>query len=73
MIIMPHRLPGYRFVSAYAQTLAALTEKKDEFYGKLSATIESISRSEQMFLLGDLNAKVGDDSNSWPAIIGKDE
>ena len=29
-------------VSAYAPTLAASTEEKDEFYGKLSATIESI-------------------------------
>ena len=29
-------------VSAYAPTLAASTEKRDEFYGKLSATIESI-------------------------------
>ena len=27
------------------------------------------SKSEHMFLLGDFNARVGDDSTSWPAII----
>ena len=57
-------------VSAYAPTLAASTEEKDEFYGKLSATIESISKGERIFLLGDFNARVGDDNTSWPAIIG---
>ena len=36
---------------------------------QLSATIESISTSEQILLLGDFNAGVGDDSISWPAII----
>ena len=39
-------------VRAYAPTLAASTEGKDE-YGKRSATIESVSKSEQTFLLGD--------------------
>ena len=49
---------------------AASTEEKNEFYGKHSATIESISKSEQIFLLGDFNGRVGDDSTSWSAIIG---
>ena len=57
-------------VSAYAPTLAASTEENDEFYGKLSATIESVLKPEQTFLLGDFNAKVSDDNTSWPAIIG---
>ena len=56
-------------VRAYAPTLAASTEGKDE-YGKRSATIESVSKSEQTFLLGDWNARIGDDSTSWPANIG---
>ena len=48
--------------SAYTPTLAASTEEKEEFYGKLSTTIESISKSEQIFLIGDFNARVGDEA-----------
>ena len=51
-------------VSTYAPTLAASTQEKDKLYGKLSATIESVSKPEQIFLLGDFNATVGDDSTS---------
>ena len=56
-------------VSAYAPTLAGSTEEKDEFFGKLSATIEYIPKSEQIFLLGDFNARVDVHSTLLPAII----
>ena len=39
-------------------TFAALTEENDGFYGKLSATIEAVSKSGEIFLLGDFNAWV---------------
>ena len=57
-------------VSDYAPTLVASTKDKDEFYGNLSATIKALSKSEHIFLLGNFNASVGDDSTPWPAIIG---
>ena len=41
-----------------APTPAASTEKNDDFYGKLSATIESVSKSEQVILLGDFYVRV---------------
>ena len=50
--------------------MAASTKEKNDFYGKLSANIESVSKSEQMFLLCDFNVRVGDNSTSWPEIIG---
>ena len=56
-------------VSAYAPTTAS-TEEKDQFYGKFSATIKSVSKSEQVFILGDFNTKVGDDSTPQSAVIG---
>ena len=57
-------------VSADAPSLAASTEENVEFYGKLSATIEYIPKSEQIFLLGDFNARVDVHSTLLPAIIG---
>ena len=57
-------------VSVYAPTLAASPEEKDMFYGNLSASIRDIPNSEQLFLLGDFNARVGADHNSWPLNLG---
>ena len=59
-------------VSDYAlkKALAVSIEEKDNFYDNSSATIETVSKSEQIFLLGDFNARVDDDSTSWPAILG---
>ena len=54
-------------VSADAPSLAASTEENVEFYGKLSATIEYIPKSQQIFLFGDFNAQVGEDSTLWTA------
>ncbi|XP_066282992.1 uncharacterized protein [Branchiostoma lanceolatum] len=58
-------------VSVYAPTLAATPEVKDEFYENLTATIRNIPSDEQLVLLGDFNARVGDDHESWPACLGK--
>ncbi|XP_066302904.1 uncharacterized protein [Branchiostoma lanceolatum] len=58
-------------VSVYAPTLAATPEVKDEFYENLTATIRNIPSDGQLVLLGDFNARVGDDHESWPACLGK--
>ncbi|CAH1226359.1 CD209 [Branchiostoma lanceolatum] len=58
-------------VSVYAPTLAATPEVKDEFYENLTATIRNIPSDEQLVLLGDFNARVGDDHESWPACLRK--
>ena len=60
----------FTLVSVYAPTLAATQETKDEFYEKLASTVESIPSSEQLALLGDFNARVGADQDSWPSCLG---
>lgn len=53
-------------VSAYAPTLSATPEVKDEFYESLVATIRGVPSQEILILLCDFNARVGADHNSWP-------
>ena len=45
---------------------------KENFYGNISANIEAVSKPEHIFLFSDFTktARVGDDSTTWPAIIG---
>ena len=58
-------------VCAYAPTLAASNDVKDEFYDGLSAVLHQIPNSEKLILLGDFNAGVGSDNSAWPSCLGK--
>eukprot|EP00105_Crassostrea_gigas_P003802 XP_011416773.1 PREDICTED: craniofacial development protein 2-like [Crassostrea gigas] len=58
-------------VSVYAPTLTSPPETKDLFYEKLSSVITNIPDKEQLILLGDFNARVGADNDSWPSCLGK--
>ena len=57
-------------VSAYAPTLTSTPEAKDEFYTNLSDIIKNIPRNKHLVLLGDFNARVGADHDSWPSCLG---
>ncbi|KAL1250638.1 hypothetical protein QQF64_018434 [Cirrhinus molitorella] len=59
------------FVNVYAPTLNATLETKDRFYENLTSVINSIPDNEQLILLGDFNARVGADNDSWPSCLGK--
>uniref|UniRef100_H3A3K2 Endonuclease/exonuclease/phosphatase domain-containing protein n=1 Tax=Latimeria chalumnae TaxID=7897 RepID=H3A3K2_LATCH len=56
-------------ISAYAPTLNCSPEEKDKFYD-LHQVVKGIPPTEQLFLLGDFNARVGADNNSWPDCLG---
>ena len=58
-------------ISAYAPTLTSTAEVKDKFFDDLSTTIEKIPEQEPLFILGDFNARVGADQNSWPTCLGQ--
>ena len=57
-------------ISAYAPALTSTTEAKDEFYSNLNIVIKNIPNNEQLVLLGDFNARVGADRDSWPSCLG---
>ena len=67
-----HASTGHvNIISAYAPTLSASVESNDAFYDQLEAKIKSIPTSEELFILGDFNARVGTDNTSWPRCIGQ--
>ena len=58
-------------VSVYAPTMSATSDTKDELYENLAAIISSFPNNEQLILLGDFNARVGADHDTWPSCIGQ--
>ena len=58
-------------IAAYAPTLAADTDDKDQFYDQLDAILRSINRKDKIILLGDFNARVGTRRDLWDGVIGQ--
>ena len=78
--IMRLRVPlvGDRFltiISVYAPTLVSSGEQIMSFYHALRTLITSIPKDESIVVLGDFNARVGCDSETWSSLgphgIGK--
>ncbi|PFX11746.1 Craniofacial development protein 2 [Stylophora pistillata] len=57
-------------LSVYAPTLTSSTDAKDTFYSQLDDAIKHIPSNEVLILLGDFNARVGNDQGSWPDCLG---
>uniref|UniRef100_A0A2C9KIE6 Endonuclease/exonuclease/phosphatase domain-containing protein n=1 Tax=Biomphalaria glabrata TaxID=6526 RepID=A0A2C9KIE6_BIOGL len=51
-------------ICAYAPTLSSTPEAKDMFYDNLSSALSEIPTTEQVIILGDLNARVGSDNSA---------
>ena len=56
--------------SIYAPTLGASEDIKEHFYDEFDSLIGKIPKVEPLILLGDFNARVGSDHQSWPSCIG---
>ncbi|CAH2043894.1 unnamed protein product, partial [Iphiclides podalirius] len=57
-------------VSAYAPTLNSTPESKDQFYDWLEETIRGVHSTDRLYILGDFNARVGQDTTAWPECLG---
>ena len=73
--LMTLRLPlsGKRhatIVSAYAPPMTNPDEVKDKFYDDLDSVISTTPRRDKLILLGDLNARVGTNHQTWEGVIG---
>ena len=44
---------------------------KDEFYAKLQDTMRRAARSDLLIVMGDLNARVGDETDVWEEVLGR--
>ena len=58
-------------ISAYAPTMTNPDDIKDKFYEELDRILTAIPKSEKIILLGDFNARVGADHETWEGIVGK--
>ena len=58
------------FVSAYASTMTNPDKAKSKFYDDLDSMISATPRAGKLILLGDSNAWVGTDHQTWEWVIG---
>ena len=59
-------------VSAYAPTMTNPDEVKDKFYDDWDSVIPAAPRTDKLILLGDFNARVGTDHQTWEGVIGSE-
>lgn len=59
-------------ISVYAPTLNTDDDIKDAFYNDLRTCLTHIPRHDKLIVLGDFNARVGRDFETWPGILGKE-
>ena len=55
----------------YAPTLQADPADKDKFYTELRNLVRNTPADDKVAILGDFNARVGQDSESWKGVLGK--
>ena len=58
-------------ISVYAPTLDSSDDIKDKFYEELTQCLHKIPNREKILLLGDFNARVGQDYEAWPKVLGR--
>ena len=73
--LMSLRIPLARsnymtIISAYAPTLVADEDVKDEFYCALAHLLQGVRREDKLALMGDFNARVGADAEVWSGVLG---
>jgi hypothetical protein len=66
-----HRLGAMSIIVAYAPTDVSETEEKDKFYEQLHNAVSVVTPHDQLFILGDLNATTGTDSDIFPSVVGQ--
>ena len=51
-------------ISSYAPTMTNMNETKDKFYEDFEYVISAVPAADKLIILGDFNARVGQDSAS---------
>ena len=58
-------------IQVYAPTENSRVEMKEEFYEQLQVTVREVQSQDKLVVMGDLNARVGDNVKVWGEVIGK--
>ena len=59
-------------IQCYAPTNDSEDHTKEEFYSRLQSIIQGFPRRDITLLIGDLNAKVGEDNTGYEEIMGRE-
>ena len=70
-MVLPLKRGSLHIISAYAPTASYSDAAREQFYDQLSQLLREIPATDKLLLLGDFNARVGDDYNSWEGVLGK--
>ena len=57
-------------IQVYAPTNESTDDEKDDFYDQLQATFDTCNRHDIVIVMGDLNAKVGEDNRDMEGVMG---
>jgi len=58
-------------VQGYAPTNDTEDDKKDDFYEQLQVAIDRLGKKDITLVMGDFNAKIGDDNTGYESIMGR--
>ena len=58
-------------ISVYAPTMTNPEDAIERFYADLESTIQAVPRTDKLVILGDFNARVGTDWNTWEGVLGR--
>lgn len=57
-------------ISCYAPTMSCSEQEIENFYDKLRSVVSNIPYGDKLVLMGDFNARVGNDHLTWPGVLG---
>ena len=58
-------------VQVYAPTDDSSVASKDEFFLRLQKAVGRVARGDLLIVMGDMNARVGDDTGIWGEVLGR--
>ena len=65
------RFAKLAIIQVYAPTNDAEDESKEEFYEQLQREVVATPRHDILIVMGDLNAKIGQDNEGWEKVMGQ--
>ena len=74
MITLRQPLSDERYctiIAIYAPTVTNSPEKIESFYQQLDLKIRTVPNCDKIILLGDFNARVGQEHTTWPKVLGR--